>query len=100
MSLQINDIEKHTPLWRALMTHCARRVVTLRSQNDADLDPIKTAEKRGRIAAFKELLALDGPLSQVDLVAGIADDVGAADSHVGPAVLAVMHRELLRGSSA
>jgi hypothetical protein len=55
-------MEASTPLWIALRQHYERRLHSLRSQNDSmTLDPIKTAELRGRIAEVKALLNLDKP---------------------------------------
>lgn len=48
--------------WRALEQHAQAQVVTLREKNDSpNLDALRTAELRGRIAAWKELLALAKP---------------------------------------
>ena len=42
--------------------HYERRLHTLRAQNDSmTLDPIKTAELRGRIAEVRAILNLDRP---------------------------------------
>lgn len=46
-------------LWRRLMKHLREQRDTLRAQNDGDLDPIKTAHMRGRIAQLSAILALN-----------------------------------------
>lgn len=59
---RLNKIETLTPLWAAMRQHYERRLQNLRSQNDSTtLDPIKTAELRGRIAEVKAILNLDQP---------------------------------------
>lgn len=57
--------------WRALEQHALARIAVLRERNDQpSLDATKTAELRGRIAAWKELLALakqqPAPAQQAD----------------------------------
>ena len=62
-------LEKHetqTALWQKLESHIHTRISDLRSNNDADLDPVATARTRGRIAALKDLLSL----SQDETVSG------------------------------
>lgn len=53
------DIDFASPTWHAIQTLAAQKVAQLREQNDSPaLDAVTTAQKRGRIAAWKELLAL------------------------------------------
>ena len=53
------SIDLSSPTWRAVEHFANDQVATLRQKNDAPaLDAIATAELRGRIAAFKSLLAL------------------------------------------
>lgn len=53
------DIDFASPTWHAIQTLAAQKVAQLREQNDSPaLDAVATAQKRGRIAAWKELLAL------------------------------------------
>ena len=48
--------------WRKLQQHAESQIATLREKNDSpNLDALRTAEIRGRIAAWKELLALAKP---------------------------------------
>jgi hypothetical protein len=48
-----------SPTWRALAEQAEAALKTLREKNDsASLDAIRTAELRGRIAVWKDLLAL------------------------------------------
>ena len=52
-------IDFASPTWHAIQTLAAQKVAQLREQNDSPtLDAVATAQKRGRIAAWKELLAL------------------------------------------
>lgn len=52
-------IDFASPTWHAIQTLAAQKVAQLREQNDSPaLDAVTTAQKRGRIAAWKELLAL------------------------------------------
>lgn len=51
-----------SPTWRALEQHAQQQIATLREKNDSpSMDAMRTAETRGRIAAWKELLALANP---------------------------------------
>lgn len=59
--------EKHSPLWRRLLEQLQRDLAQLRERNDSVLlDPVATAELRGRIAQLKELIALEDPTPGVD----------------------------------
>lgn len=52
-------IDFHSPTWRAIADKAQAQLDTLRVKNDSPaLDAIRTAETRGRIAAWKELLAM------------------------------------------
>lgn len=56
------DLDFTSSTWRALVQHARQQIDTLREKNDSpSMDAIRTAELRGRIAAWKELLALDTP---------------------------------------
>lgn len=59
----LNQTERDSALWKKLQAHFEARLATLRARNDAELDPVKTARLRGRIAELKTtlLLAQDGP---------------------------------------
>jgi hypothetical protein len=59
---RVTPLEASTTLWIAMRQHYERRLHTLRAQNDSmTLDPIKTAELRGRIAEVRAILNLDRP---------------------------------------
>ena len=48
--------------WRVIEQMAQERIATLREKNDSpSMDALRTAELRGRIAAWKELLALAKP---------------------------------------
>ena len=48
--------------WRVIEHTAQERIATLREKNDSpSMDAMRTAELRGRIAAWKELLALANP---------------------------------------
>lgn len=52
-------IDFHSPTWRSIADKAQAQLDTLRVKNDSPaLDAIRTAETRGRIAAWKELLAM------------------------------------------
>lgn len=51
-----------SPTWRAIERYVNAQLDMLRTKNDSPtLDALRTAELRGRIAAWKELLALAQP---------------------------------------
>ena len=55
-------LDFHSPTWRAIGRFAQSQIAVLRERNDSPtLDALRTAELRGRIQAFKELLALDKP---------------------------------------
>lgn len=54
-------VDRGSPAWMRVEQWANDRIADLRCRNDGQLDPIKTADVRGRIAALKELLALDVP---------------------------------------
>lgn len=57
MTKQAVDISSQT--WRVVQQFAEGQIAILREKNDSPvLDAIATAEMRGRIAAFKSLLAL------------------------------------------
>jgi len=51
--------EKHSALWQKLKQHLGEEIQRLREKNDGQHDEVATAKLRGRIAALKELSALD-----------------------------------------
>lgn len=55
-------IDFTSPTWRVIERFAQAQITVLRERNDSlTLDALRTAELRGRIQAFKELLALDKP---------------------------------------
>lgn len=51
-----------SPTWRTLSEHAHQQIAVLREKNDStSLDALRTAELRGRIAIWKDLLALATP---------------------------------------
>lgn len=66
-----DGIDFTSPTWRALQRNAQQQIATLREKNDSpSMDAIRTAEVRGRIAAWKELLALATPAPAMDADAG------------------------------
>lgn len=52
-------IDFTSPTWRAIERHANAQIDTLRKKNDSlTMDALRTTELRGRISAWKELLAL------------------------------------------
>lgn len=67
----MKGLDLTSPTWRAIEQHAQERVATLREKNDSpSMDAIRTAELRGRIAAWKELLALASPAPAPTVDAG------------------------------
>ena len=55
----IKGLDFISPTWHAIEHFAQAQLATLREKNDSPtLDATRTAEVRGRIAAWKELLAL------------------------------------------
>ncbi len=48
--------DRHSALWAKFEQHFARRIESLRVQNDRDMNGRKTAEIRGRIAENRAIL--------------------------------------------
>lgn len=58
---KLNELESRTPVWLMLAAFMEQRLSNLRSQNDSmALDPLRTAELRGRISEIKAMLSMDG----------------------------------------
>lgn len=58
----MKGLDLNSPTWRVLQQHADEQIAMLRVKNDSpNLDALRTAEIRGRIAAWKELLALATP---------------------------------------
>lgn len=55
-------IDFTSPTWHVIQAMATKKLEVLREQNDSpELDATATASKRGRIAVWKELLALAEP---------------------------------------
>lgn len=55
----LTEQERGSALWTKIKKHYETRLQTLRTENDANLDDIKTAKQRGRIDEVKLLLGLE-----------------------------------------
>jgi hypothetical protein len=67
----MKGIDFTSPTWRAIEHTAQERIATLREKNDSPtMDATRTAETRGRIAAWKELLALAKPAPAPTVDAG------------------------------
>lgn len=51
--------DRHSGTWLRLLKHLNDKLDTLRKNNDAAHDEVKTAHIRGQIATLKALIALD-----------------------------------------
>lgn len=56
--LVLTEADKRSELWLALMTRMESRIEALRRENEGDLNEAQTANKRGRIAELRAMLAL------------------------------------------
>lgn len=59
--MKLTEQELQSAVWKKLEAHITSRIESARCQNDGELDAIATARLRGRIGAWKELLALGQP---------------------------------------
>lgn len=67
----MKGLDLTSPTWRAIEQTAQARIATLREKNDSlSMDAIRTAELRGRIAAWKDLLALAKPAPAQTVDAG------------------------------
>lgn len=66
--------ERMSPLWHKLYAHMAGQIEVLRMMNDADRDEVETARLRGRIAAYKELMALNNEIDPASQPVAVATD--------------------------
>lgn len=57
-NIELTDADLVGGLWPKLRTHLQARLDLHRRRNDDDLDPIQTADTRGRIAELKRIIAL------------------------------------------
>ena len=67
----MKGIDLTSQTWRAIERTAQEQIDTLRVKNDSpSMDALRTAELRGRIAAWKELLALAKPAPAPTVDAG------------------------------
>lgn len=66
--------ERMSPLWHKLHAHMAGQIEVLRMMNDADRNEVETARLRGRIAAYKELMALNNEIDPASQPVAVATD--------------------------
>jgi hypothetical protein len=67
----MKGIDLTSPTWRAIEQMAQKEIDTLRTRNDNfSMDALHTAELRGRIAAWKKLLALANPAPAPTVDAG------------------------------
>ena len=57
-ALQLTEDEQRSTVWLKISAYLTTRIEEHRTKNDADLDAVKTANLRGRIAEAQNLLAL------------------------------------------
>lgn len=55
--MNLSELEKQSAVWKRLEAHLQETLISLRKQNDGDLDEMATARLRGRISAMKTILA-------------------------------------------
>ena len=55
---ELSPADKSSPLWARLRAHLVERLAEARARNDRPASEQDTAELRGRIAAYKSLIAL------------------------------------------
>jgi len=67
----MKGLDLSSTTWRVIEQTAQARIATLREKNDSlSMDAIRTAELRGRIAAWKDLLALPKPAPAQTVDAG------------------------------
>ncbi len=59
--MTLTEQELQSAVWLKLNEYISSRVEADRARNDGDLDAIATARLRGRLSAWKELLAIGQP---------------------------------------
>ena len=59
MTFILTQNDRNSALWARLLNHMVDQRQMLRERNDGPHDSTKTAELRGRIAAYTELVDLD-----------------------------------------
>lgn len=64
-SVTLTYEDKHSVTWARVKEFAEARITSLRAKNDGMLDELTTANVRGRIAALKELVALETDLPEL-----------------------------------
>lgn len=59
--MTLDEEHRRGATWAVLKKYLNERIDALRRENDGELDPVKTARLRGRIAEAKAILALGEP---------------------------------------
>lgn len=54
----LTEGEKSSPLWRRLEEHLKEKLAECRAKNDGALGPIQTANIRGQIQTYRDILLL------------------------------------------
>ena len=58
--------DRDSAAWLKVMKYLEGRLATLRSENDADLTPEKTAKLRGKIAEVKLLMKMNADVPVIE----------------------------------
>lgn len=61
-NFRLSDAERNSGLWTRLVQHMEQRIERLHMELEKDIPEETTANRRGRIAALRELLFLDKEL--------------------------------------
>ena len=66
--MTLSDIERHSALWKKISEHINEQIDIARKKNDGELSDTQTARLRGKLQAYKELVALGtpSPISMAD----------------------------------
>lgn len=72
-----DEIDFRSETWRAIRAHAQKQLDELRLRNDAPSDAMTTAGTRGRIAVWKELLAMPEEAAKALERAALANEAGA-----------------------
>jgi hypothetical protein len=66
--MELTVQEKNHAIWHKIDAHLSELITNAQRKNEAPLDPVTTAEIRGRIRAYRLLLSLgdDVPIANED----------------------------------
>lgn len=65
--MKLTEEELNSPLWAKLKDHWSKRLLSLRAENDKNLNDIDTARLRGRIAEVRANLDLGNPKQVIEV---------------------------------